>query len=200
MKIFRLSPFLKIWIRGMTRLTGLDLSITIQNESGFVIYSKGFVQYKLLTDNICRTERKLITVGKKLRVFIVLIKHGGLDLSQNGLDRESRSRRRQRVSLDSQENLDNREILVEIQTSRIRLDINVQTKKSRSRSRNLSRSENFGISLQFVSIKIENCVDFCIFSLRFLNPSRTQKALTMSRFLDKSRLRLDKSRLRLDKS
>ena len=58
------------------------------------------------------------------------------------------------------------------------LDINVQTKKSRSRSRNLSRSrnssrsENFGVSRQFVSISIEKCMDFCIFSLRFLNPSR----------------------------
>ncbi len=33
-------------------------------------------------------------------------KPGGLDLSRRGLDRDSRSRRRQRVSLDSRENLD----------------------------------------------------------------------------------------------
>jgi hypothetical protein len=57
-------------------------------------------------------------------------------------------------------------------TSRFRLDINVQTKKSQSRLRNLSRSENFIISRQFVSISIEKCVDFCIFSSRFLNPLR----------------------------
>ena len=81
--------------------------------------------------------------------------------------------------------LDSREISVEIETSRFRLDINVQTKKSQSRSRNSSRSENFGVSQQFVSISIKKCMDFCIFS---------------SRFLDKSRLHLDKSRLRLDKS
>jgi hypothetical protein len=63
---------------------------------------------------------------------------GGLDLSRRGLDRDSRSRRRQRVSLDSRENIDSIKKLVstiEIETSRFRLDNNVQTKKSRSRSR-----------------------------------------------------------------
>jgi hypothetical protein len=96
------------------------------------------------------------------------------------LDRESRSRvsistsskseswqsrkswQRQKVSLDDQD--------ISIETSQFRLDINVQTKKSRSRSRNLSRSENFGVSQQFVLISIEKCVDFCIsrqdFSIR----------------------------------
>ena len=100
-------------------------------------------------------------------------------MSRHGLDRDSRSRRRQRVSLDSRENLDSVKKLV----STIEI--------SRSRSRNLSRSEIFGISRKFVST--EKCVDFCIFSSRFLNPLRL-KASTMSRFLDKSRLRLDKSR------
>jgi hypothetical protein len=71
-------------------------------------------------------------------------------LSRRGLDRDSQSRRRQRVSLDN----------------------NVQTKKSRSRSRNSSRSKNFGVSRQFVLISTEKCMDFCIFSSRFLNPSR----------------------------
>ena len=41
-------------------------------------------------------------------------KHGGLDLSWLCLDRESRSRRRQRVSLDSRENLDSVKKLVSI--------------------------------------------------------------------------------------
>jgi hypothetical protein len=68
--------------------------------------------------------------------------------------------------------LDSREILIEIETSRFHLDINVQTKKSPSRLRDSSRSENFGVSRQFVSISIKKCVDFCIFSSRFLNPSR----------------------------
>jgi hypothetical protein len=68
--------------------------------------------------------------------------------------------------------LDSREISVEIETSRFRLDISVQTKKSRSRSRNSSRSENFGVSRQFVLISIKKCMDFCIFLSRFLNPSR----------------------------
>jgi hypothetical protein len=79
------------------------------------------------------------------------------------LDRESRSRHRQRVRLD----------IFKKRISTIEkscLDINAQTKKSQSRSRNSSRSENFGVSWQFVSI--EKCVDFCIFLSRFLNPSR----------------------------
>ncbi len=65
--------------------------------------------------------------------------------------------------------LDSQEISVKIETSRFCLDINVQTKKSQSRLRNLSRSENFVISRQFVLILIAKCVDFCIFSSRFLN-------------------------------
>ena len=100
-------------------------------------------------------------------------------MSRRGLDRDSRSRRRQRVSLDSRENLDSVKKLVSTieisrsrSRSRFRLDNNVQTKKSRSRSRNSSRSEIFGVSRQFVSISTEKCVDFCIFSSRFLNPSR----------------------------
>ncbi len=40
-----------------------------------------------------------ITIEKKNNL-------GGLDLSRRGLDRDSRSRRRQRVTLDSRENLD----------------------------------------------------------------------------------------------
>jgi hypothetical protein len=87
--------------------------------------------------------------------------------SSKSESRQSRkSRQRQKVCLNS------REILIEIETSRFCLDINVQTKKSRSRSRNSSRSENFGVSRQFVSISIEKCVDFCIFLSRFLNLSR----------------------------
>jgi hypothetical protein len=101
---------------------------------------------------------KTLTLGVSICLNVVSIER---------TSRQSRkSRQRQKVRLDS------REILVEIETSRFRLDINVQTKKSRSRSRNSSRSENFGVSRQFVSISIEKCVDFCIFSSRFLNPSR----------------------------
>ena len=75
-------------------------------------------------------------------------------------------------------------VSIEIEISRFCLDINVQTKKSRSRSRISSRSENFGVSRQFVSISIEKCMDFSIFS---------------SRFLDKSRLRLDNLDKNLDR-
>ncbi len=111
-----------------------------------------------------------------------------------------RDREIRRVSLDSRENLDSvKKLFSTIEISRFCLDNNVQTKKSRSRSRNSSRSEIFGVSRQFVSISTEKCVDFCIFSLRFLNPSRL-KASTISRFLDKSRLRLDKSQKSRQKS
>ncbi len=92
--------------------------------------------------------------------------------------------------------LDDRDISIEIKTSQFRLDINVQTKKSRSRSRNSSRSENFGVSRQFVSISFEKCVDFCIFSSRFLYPlrlfiifrlKRPRQCRDFSTNLDKSR-------------
>ena len=43
-----------------------------------------------------------------------LTKVGGLDLSRRGLDRDSQSRRRQRVSLESRENLDSVKKLVSI--------------------------------------------------------------------------------------
>ncbi len=109
----------------------------------------------------------------------ILTSLGGLDLSRSRLSistssksesRQSRkSRQRQKVCLNS------REILIKIETSRFCLDINVQNKKSRSRSRNSSRSENFGVSRQFVSISIEKCVDFCIFLSRFLNLKRPQQ-------------------------
>ena len=48
----------------------------------------------------------------------VSIKPGGLDWSRRGLDRDSRSRRRQRVSLDSRENLDSVKKLVSTEKSR----------------------------------------------------------------------------------
>ena len=76
---------------------------------------------------------------------------GGLNLSQ--------SRRRQRVSLDSWENLDSVKkcvSTVEKSRSRLRLLDFISTSMSRPK----------------VSIEIKKCVDFCIFSSRFLNPSR----------------------------
>jgi hypothetical protein len=78
---------------------------------------------------------------------------------------------------------------IEIEISRFSLDINVQTKKSRSRSRNSSRSENFGVSRQFVSISIKKCMNFCIFSSRFLDKSRqiSTNLNCVSTNLDKSR-------------
>ncbi len=74
-----------------------------------------------------------------------------------------------RVSI---EGLDIKECVSTVEKSRLTprlLDINVQTKKSQSRTRNLARSENFGVSRQFVSILTEKCLHFCIFSS---NPSR----------------------------
>ncbi len=116
----------------------------------------------------CILKNQNLTLGVSICLDVVSIKIS-ISTSTSSKSESQQSRKswqRQKVRLDS------REISVEIKTSRFRFNINVQTKKSRSRLRNLSRSDNFGISWQFFSISIEKCVDFCIFSSRFLNPSR----------------------------
>jgi hypothetical protein len=93
--------------------------------------------------------------------------------------------------------LDDHDISIEIETSRFCLDINVQTKKSRSR--NSLRSENFEHFLT-VCLNLDQEVRGFLYFLVEISQSvetfyhfQTQKALTMSRFLNKSWLRLDKS-------
>ena len=59
----------------------------------------------------------------KFKKFNPFFNLGGLDLSRRGLDRDSRSRRQKRVSLDGRENLDSFKKLVstiEISRSRLR--------------------------------------------------------------------------------
>jgi hypothetical protein len=84
-------------------------------------------------------------------------KPGGLDLSRRDLDQESQSQHWQRVSLDSQENLDTFKKLVstiKISRSRSRnLDF-VSTPPFSTKSLDLSRHDIFGESRQFVSISI----------------------------------------------
>jgi hypothetical protein len=82
---------------------------------------------------------------------------GGLDLSRRGLDRDSRSRQRKKVSLNGREDLDSfKKLVLTIEISRFCLDTSEKSKKSRSRPRNLSRHDIFSKSRQFVSILIES--------------------------------------------
>ena len=77
-----------------------------------------------------------------------LINLGGLDLSQRGLDRDSRSQHQKKVSLDIQENLDSFKKLVStIEISRFSLDEHSQDSTFWSRSR-----------------FFETCRDICDFS------------------------------------
>ena len=81
-------------------------------------------------------------------MFVQILNLGGLDLSRRGLDRDSRSRRRQRVSLDSRENLDSVKKLVStIEISRSRLLDFVSTTMSRPKS--LDRDREIRRDLKF---------------------------------------------------
>jgi hypothetical protein len=61
---------------------------------------------------------------------------GGLDLSRRGLDQDSQSRHRKKVSLDGRKNLDSFKKLVStIEISRFSLDERSQDRSFRSRSR-----------------------------------------------------------------
>ena len=93
---------------------------------------------------------KRLNILRNLNKKYAKIKHGGLDLSRNGLDQDSRSRRRQRVSLDSRENLDSVKKLVstiEISRSRSRLLDFVSTTMSRPKS--LDRDREICRDLKF---------------------------------------------------
>jgi hypothetical protein len=103
--------------------------------------------------------RSLKTFFLYLEIFYLLAKRlenkpGGLNLTWSCLDWDSRSWHWQKVSLDSQENLDNFKKLV--LKYRYCLDTTFQSQKSRSRSRNMSRPEIFGKYWQCVSILIES--------------------------------------------
>jgi hypothetical protein len=155
----------------------------------------------------------LISINSNPGIFS---KHGGLDLSRSCLDWESRSRRCQRVSLDSQENLDSVKkcvLTVEKSWSRLRLLDFVSTSMSRPKSldqdseirrdlkilaflNSLSRSRSrsawiFVFSRQDFSIR----QDFSSFSdsKGLVNVEISREILTASQQISKIWTRLDKS-------
>ncbi len=129
---------------------------------------------------------KLIICGLIMtlcQIALLKSKPGGLDWSRHW----------QKVSLDSQENLDNFKKLVStIEKSWFFLDTTFQSQKSGSRSRNLSRPEIFGKSWQFVSISIksESILSYFLIEIsqfvKIFEPAVTQKVSKMLRYLDKS--------------
>jgi hypothetical protein len=90
----------------------------------------------------------------------IKIKHGGLDLSQCGLNQDSRPWHWQKVSLDNQE------VSIKIKKSWLCLNTIFQSQKSQSRLINLSRPEIFGRSWSIVSLF------YHISQSRFFNFSR----------------------------
>ncbi len=125
-------------------------------------------------------------------------------MSRRGLDRDSRSRRRQRVSLDSQENLDSVKKLVstiEISRSRSRLLDFVSTTMSRPKSldrdREIRRDLKFSAFLDSLSRSRRRSAWIFVFSRRDFSirrdfrPRQCQDFLTnlhcVSTNLDKSR-------------
>jgi hypothetical protein len=100
-------------------------------------------------------------------------KLGGLDLSRRGLDRDSRSRRRQRVSLDSRENLDSVKKLVstiEISRSRSRyldfVSTTMSRPKSLDRDREIRRDLKFSAFLDSLSRSRPRSAWIFVFSRR----------------------------------
>ena len=87
-----------------------------------------------------------------------ITKVGGLDLSRRGLDRDSRSRHRKKVSLDGRENLDSLKKLVstiEISRSRSRnldfVSTHPKSPKSLDRDREICRDMTFLANLDSLS-------------------------------------------------
>ena len=114
------------------------------------------------------------------QVIEVLCKVGGLDLSRRGLDRDSRSRHRKKVSLDGRENLDSFKKLVstiEISRSRLRnldfVSTRPKSPKSLDRDRETRRDMTFLANLDSFS-RSRSRVSQCYHSSRsrFLNLSR----------------------------
>ncbi len=111
---------------------------------------------------------------------IIYCKPGGLDLSQRGLDQDSRSRHLQKVSLDSWENLDNFKKLVstiEISQSRSRnlnfVSTPPSSPKSLNRDRKICRDMKFLANLDSLSQSWSRVSQFYNISRsRFLNFSR----------------------------
>ena len=131
-------------------------------------------------------------------------KPGGLDLSRRGLDRDSRSRHRKKVSLDGRKNLDSFKKLVstiEISRSRSRnldfVSTRPKSPKSLDRDREICRDMTFLANLDSFS-RSRSRVSQCYHSSRsrFLNLSRflslksrksLEKVSIMSRNLENSR-------------
>jgi hypothetical protein len=137
------------------------------------------------------------------RLVLGFSKLGGLDLSRRGLDRDSRSRHRKKVSLDVMDNLDGFQKLVstiEMSRSRSRYLDFVSTRpkspKSLDWNRKICQDMTFLANLDSFS-KSRSRVSQCYHSSRsrFLNLSRflslksrkiLEKVSIMSRNLDKS--------------
>ena len=135
-------------------------------------------------------------------------------MSRRGLDRDSRSRHRKKVSLDGRENLDSFKKLVstiEISRSRSRnldfVSTRPKSPKSLDRDREICRDMTFLANLDSLSRSRSRVSQFYHISRsRFLNLSRflilkylksLDNVEIMSRYLDKSRfvsICLDKSR------
>ena len=137
-------------------------------------------------------------------VLRILIKVGGLDLSRRGLDRDSRSRHRKKVSLDGRENLDSLKKLVstiKISRSRSRnldfVSTRPKSPKSLDRDREICRDMTFLAILESFSqsrLRVSQCYHSS--RSRFLNLSRflslksrksLEKVSIMSRNLENSR-------------
>ncbi len=140
------------------------------------------------------------TVAGKLN-----FKVGGLDLSRHGLDWDSRSRRRQRVSLDSRENLDSVKKLVstiEISRSRLRLLDFVSTTMSRPKSldREIRQDLKFSAFLDSLSRSQPRSAWIFVFSRRDFSirrdfrPRQCRDFSTNLDCVSTNSTRLDKSR------
>ena len=109
------------------------------------------------------------------------VKPGGLDLSRRGLDRDSRSRHRKKVSLDGRKNLDSFKKLVstiEISRSRSRnldfVSTRPKSPKSLDRDREICRDMTFLANLDSLSRSRSRVSQYYHSSRsRFLNLSRS---------------------------
>ena len=125
-------------------------------------------------------------------------------MSRRGLDRDSRSRHRKKVSLDGRENLDSFKKLVstiEISRSRSRnldfVSTRPKSPKSLDRDREIRRDLKFLAFLDSLSRSRPRSAWIFVFSRRDFSIRRNfrpRQCRDFSTNLDKSRLRLDKSR------
>ncbi len=144
------------------------------NRTIFVFFGKTY--FVRLGMEVARKSSKLFTLLEK-----DLINLGGLDLSRRGLNRDSRSRRRQRVSLDSQENLNSVKKCVSTKS------------RSLDRYREICRDLKISAFLDSLSWSRSRSAWIFVFSRRDFSIRRDFSSFSDSKGLDKSWLRLDKS-------